>query len=153
MLGTAPTWRWHWTEPHSYRMLWNLQPCFTPQNDLLNCTEIQFLFCICRAEAAAGISHQHLPQSTHKAPAPPWDCPCGTGDTKHSPRAPALQTNIPHSSSTRDVLTFTPRVLQDKRNGKRRTVPEYCSFCLFSFHHITTLLLGHRPETAVPVLY
>lgn len=91
-----------------------------------------------------------FPKTSGKAPhsqstSSPWDCPCDTTDTKHSPGALALQTNIPHSSNAKDdVLTFTPCVLQDKRNGKRKTVQSIAvsAYLLFSPHHYITF----RPQ-------
>lgn len=93
-----------------------------------------------------------FPKTSGKAPhsqstSSPWDCPCDMTDTKHSPRAAALQqkTNIPHGSNAKDdVLTFTPCVLQDKRNGKRKIVQSIAvsAYLLFSPHHYITF----RPQ-------
>lgn len=85
-------------------------------------------FCSTCAEQRQ-LRHLTPAPSPEHSQAPSWDWPCDTADTKHS-------------SSTKGVLTFTPSVLQDKRNGKTVQSIAASASLLFPPHHYITF----RPQ-------
>lgn len=97
-----------------------------------------------------------FPRSSGQAPhsqstSSSWDCPCGT---KLTPRtAPGLQHCRQTSHTAPAPRMFSPsHPVFCRIKGMEKLSRVLQLLPIFSFHHITTLLLGHRSETAVPVL-
>lgn len=89
-----------------------------------------------------------FPKTSGKAPhsqstSSPWDCPCDMSDTKHSPGALALQTNIPHSSKPRMMfLPSHPVCCRIKGMGRGKLSRVLQFLHMFSPHHYITF----RPQ-------
>lgn len=124
-------------------------------SDLLNSTEIQFLFHTCKQRQLQASHTSTFPRTSGKAPpsqstSSSWDCPCETADTKHGLGLQhCRQTSHTAPAPRMLFLTFTPCVLQNKRDGKRKTVQSIAA----SAYLLSTTSLCYLQATGLKLLF